>query len=152
MFARINQFLTIETAFLMTANPSEKPMDSIEIPTEISSDAEIIIDPASAPKEATDSLFAAIEADTSDTTEFKTTSKAILYTYQPGDAYKQIDNKSDVKILVLKQIYDSELSVKKRGEGLLVVFYEGEPIVEMRGIEFIQTENGVSPIENWMFT
>jgi hypothetical protein len=53
--------------------------------------------------------------------------------------------------LILKQIYDSELSVKRRGEGLFVVYYEGEPIVEMRGIEFIQTENGVAPIENWMF-
>ncbi len=133
----------------MTANPSEEPMamDSIEI----TPDSELIIEPTStdAPKEVSDSLFDdGIEAEKTS----EETSEAILYTYQPGDAYKQIDNKSEVKILVLKQIYDSELSVKKRGEGLLVVFYEGEPVVEMRGIDFIQTENGVSPVENWMFT
>jgi hypothetical protein len=148
MFASLNPILTTKTAFLMTVNPSKESTTTDSL--ELSSDTEIVIDSTSNSKEVANSLFdPSIESDTA---EPKATSEAILYTYQPGDEYKKIDNKSDVKILVLKQIYDSELSVKKRGEGLLVVFYEGEPIVEMRGIEFIQTENGVSPIENWMFT
>jgi hypothetical protein len=131
----------------------EIKLDSPEIPVSTSLDSasvdqEIEINASEqddAPKEVLDNLF-------DEGNESEGVAQTTLHTYQPGDPYKQIDNQSDLKVLVLKQIYDSELSVKKRAEGLLVVFYEGEPIVEMRGIDFIQTENGVSPIENWMFT
>jgi len=74
-----------------------------------------------------------------------------LYIYRAGEPKKVIDDgDGGVNILVLKEIYDSELSVKKRADGFHVVYYEGEPIVEMRGIGYLQTENGCAPIENWM--
>ncbi len=74
-----------------------------------------------------------------------------LYVYRAGEPKKTIDDgDGGVNILVLKDIYDSELSVKKRADGFHVVYYEGEPIVEMRGIGYLQTENGCAPIENWM--
>jgi hypothetical protein len=124
-----------------TVSDSTSVSDSVSLDPQI----EICADEVNTPKEILDNLF-------DEGNEAEAVDKAALFTYQPGDPYKQIDNKSDLKVLVLKQIYDSELSVKKRGEGQLVVFYEGEAIIEMRGIDFIQTENGVSPIENWMFT
>ncbi len=74
-----------------------------------------------------------------------------LHVYRAGEPKKVIDDgDGGVNILVLKEIYDSELSVKKRADGFHVVYYEGEPIVEMRGIGYLQTENGCAPIENWM--
>ncbi|MGQ9865561.1 MAG: hypothetical protein ACUVSQ_04645 [Pseudanabaenaceae cyanobacterium] len=74
-----------------------------------------------------------------------------LYVYRVGEPKKVIDGgDGGVNILVLKEIYDSELSVKKRADGFHVVYYEGEPIVEMRGIGYLQTENGCAPLENWM--
>ncbi len=74
-----------------------------------------------------------------------------LYVYRAGEPKKVIDNgDGGVNILVLKEIYDSELSVKKRADGFHVVYYEGEPVVEMRGIGYLQTENGCAPIEHWM--
>ncbi|MDX1978543.1 MAG: hypothetical protein SFT94_12795 [Pseudanabaenaceae cyanobacterium bins.68] len=104
------------------------------------------LDQSNAPGEI-DNLFA--EGDQPDATSDR---EPTLHTYKPGDPYLKINNQSPIKILVLKQIYDSELSVKKKGDDLKVVYYEGEPIVEMRGIDFIQTENGVAPLENWMFS
>lgn len=104
------------------------------------------LDPHTSPGEI-DNLFAE-----SDQPEATTGHEPTLYTYKPGDPYLKINNQSPIKVLILKQIYDSELSVKKKADGLKVVYYEGEPIIEMQGIDFIQTENGVAPLENWIFS
>ncbi|NJK59299.1 MAG: hypothetical protein HC918_02205 [Oscillatoriales cyanobacterium SM2_1_8] len=96
-----------------------------------------------------DSLFEDFEG--TDEASGQQTATNDLYVYRAGEPKKLIDDgDGGVNILVLKEIYDSELSVKKRADGFHVVYYEGEPIVEMRGIGYLQTENGCAPIENWM--
>ncbi|HAN46457.1 MAG TPA: hypothetical protein DCQ32_07890 [Cyanobacteria bacterium UBA8156] len=104
---------------------------------------------APAPNGNFDSLFDDGVEDGDDTPPSAPTND--LYVYRAGEPKKVIDDgDGGVNILVLKEIYDSELSVKKRADGFHVVYYEGEPIVEMRGIGYLQTENGCAPIENWM--
>lgn len=74
-----------------------------------------------------------------------------FYHYSPGDGYDRIDDESGVDVLVLKQILSSEVNVAMRiSDGFLVVAHNGKAIVEMRGIDYIQTEDGCFRVEDWL--
>ena len=73
-----------------------------------------------------------------------------IFVYRPGDGLLRIEDTAGVNILVLKQIHREQIRVNIRPDGFLVVTYLKKAIVEMRGIDYIQTDEGVFPVEDWI--
>jgi hypothetical protein len=73
-----------------------------------------------------------------------------IFVYCPGDGLLRIEDNAGVNVLVLKQIHRDQIRVQIRTDGFLVVIYQRQPIVEMRGIDYIQTDQGVFPVEDWI--
>ncbi len=73
-----------------------------------------------------------------------------FYIYSPGDGHKYIDDESGLDTLVLQQIHSTEITVNRREDGFLIVNYKGQSIVEMRGVDLIQTTDGCYRIEDWL--
>jgi hypothetical protein len=70
-----------------------------------------------------------------------------FYIYQPGDGYDRIEDEGGTDTLILKQIWRQEVTVKLREDGFHIVSYKDKPIVEMRGVDYIQTEDGCWSID-----
>jgi hypothetical protein len=72
-----------------------------------------------------------------------------LYIYNIGDTSMHIDDPSGTDILVLKQISAKEVTVAEQ-DGFLVVTYKERAIATIRGIDYIQTEDGCFRVEDWL--
>ncbi|MEE3717450.1 hypothetical protein V2H45_11870 [Tumidithrix elongata RA019] len=70
-----------------------------------------------------------------------------FYIYHPGDGYDRIEDEEGTDTLILKEIWRNEVTLKLREDGFHIVFYKGEPIVEMRGVDYVQTEDGCWSVE-----
>jgi hypothetical protein len=70
-----------------------------------------------------------------------------FYVYQLGEGYIRIEDEAGTDTVILKQIWRNEVTLKLRDDGFHIVLHNGEPIVEMRGIEYIQTEDGCWSVE-----
>ncbi|AFY69243.1 hypothetical protein Pse7367_0943 [Thalassoporum mexicanum PCC 7367] len=73
-----------------------------------------------------------------------------IFVYRPGDGLLRIEDAAGVNTLVLKNIHHDQIRVNIRPDGFLVVTYCKKAIVEMRGIDYIQTNEGVFPVEDWI--
>ncbi len=73
-----------------------------------------------------------------------------FYTYSVGDPYRTIDDHNGTDLLMFKDATSREIVIEKRDEdNFCVIFYKGEPVLEMRGVEYIQTADGVFSLERW---
>lgn len=70
--------------------------------------------------------------------------------YVPGDNFKVIDRELGINTLRLKQIFSREVAVTFLADNWLSIAYRGEPIVKMRGVESIQTDDGCFSIFHWL--
>ncbi|MBD1832728.1 hypothetical protein H6F61_08450 [Cyanobacteria bacterium FACHB-472] len=73
-----------------------------------------------------------------------------IYVYSPGDGFDTIEDESGTDILRLKHILSNEVSVDFAIGGWLCVSYRDQPIVKMRGVEFIHTEDGCFTVAQWL--
>lgn len=73
-----------------------------------------------------------------------------FYNYSVGDSYLTIDDQDGTDLLMFKDATSREIVIEKRDEdNFCVIFYKGEPVLEMRGVEYIQTADGVFSLERW---
>ncbi|MEO0540241.1 MAG: hypothetical protein AAFZ80_05165 [Cyanobacteria bacterium P01_A01_bin.105] len=70
------------------------------------------------------------------------------YVYQPGDSCDVIDEGYD--LLWLQKIRLTEISVSATRHGKVQVSYNGQPIIRMRGIGLIRTEDGCFSLDHWL--
>ena len=70
------------------------------------------------------------------------------YVYQPGDGCDVIDEGYD--LLWLQQIRLKEISVNATRNGKVQVCYQGQPIIRMRGVDLIRTEDGCFSLDHWL--
>jgi hypothetical protein len=74
-----------------------------------------------------------------------------FYYYALEDGYVRIDDAAGTDVLVLKQILSNQVTVAMRiSDGFMVVSCNGKPIAEIRGIDYMQTEDGCFRIEDWL--
>ncbi|MEO1401951.1 MAG: hypothetical protein AAFV72_11975 [Cyanobacteria bacterium J06635_1] len=71
-----------------------------------------------------------------------------VYFYHPGDGCDVIDNSAD--LLWLEQIHLDEITVNPTRNGKVQVSYQGQPILRMRGVELIRTEEGCFSLDYWL--
>jgi hypothetical protein len=64
------------------------------------------------------------------------------YIYRPGDGCDVIEDEAGINMLWLQKIYWHEIALNPTRHGKVQVSYQGQPIIRMKGIEFIRTENG----------
>ncbi|NJK34418.1 MAG: hypothetical protein HC919_05395 [Oscillatoriales cyanobacterium SM2_2_1] len=82
--------------------------------------------------------------------EADSTTKHNFYNYSVGDSYLTIDDQDGTDLLMFKHATSREIVIEKRDEdNFCVIFYKGEPVLEMRGVEYIQTADGVFSLERW---
>jgi len=65
-----------------------------------------------------------------------------FYSYKKGDEYLQIIDEGGTNILILHDIHSDEITVKKRQDDFYVVLLDSMPIIEFRGIQYIQVSDG----------
>lgn len=70
------------------------------------------------------------------------------YVYQPGDGCDVIDEGYD--LLWLQRIHQQEVSVNETRNGKFQVSYQGQPIIRMRGIDLIRTDDGCFSLDHWL--
>ncbi|MEL6327867.1 MAG: hypothetical protein AAFQ61_13305 [Cyanobacteria bacterium J06626_23] len=70
------------------------------------------------------------------------------YVYQPGDGCDVIDNGYD--LLWLQQIRMKEIAVSATRHGKVQVSYRGQPIIRMRGVDLIRTDDGCFSLDHWL--
>ncbi|GEM_PF-268833 len=73
-----------------------------------------------------------------------------LYVYAPGDGVDIIEDEGGTDVLKLVQILSHEVELKPHEADQLWVFYKGDLIVKMRGVEYVETEDGRFPVEHWL--
>ncbi|NEP19716.1 MAG: hypothetical protein F6J97_22975 [Leptolyngbya sp. SIO4C1] len=71
-----------------------------------------------------------------------------LYFYHPGDSCDVID--SNVDMLWLERIHLEEITVSPTRNGKVQVSYQGQPILRMKGVELIRTEEGCFSLNYWL--
>jgi hypothetical protein len=72
------------------------------------------------------------------------------YIYQPGDICTVIDDYEGFNLLWLRQIQPNEISLRLTRNGKIQVSYQGQPVIRMRGIDLIRTENGCYSLDYWL--
>jgi len=65
-----------------------------------------------------------------------------FYIYRPGDGVDRIDDVGGLDTLILKEIYRKDIALVPIENNYVAVFWRGELIVRMRGVDFVQTEDG----------
>ncbi|MEO1590558.1 MAG: hypothetical protein AAFU71_04610 [Cyanobacteria bacterium J06632_22] len=70
------------------------------------------------------------------------------YVYQPGDSCDVIDEGYD--LLWLQKISQQDVSVSQTCHGKFQVSYQGQPIIRMRGVDLIRTEDGCFSLDHWL--
>lgn len=70
------------------------------------------------------------------------------YVYQPGDSCDVIDEGYD--LLWLQRIRQQEISVSATRNGKFQVCYQGQPIIRMRGVDLIRTDDGCFSLDHWL--
>lgn len=73
-----------------------------------------------------------------------------LYVYCPRDGFDIIEDESGIDVLHLQGIFSDDVEVNFVIGGWLCVYYRGQPIVKMRGLEYIQTEDGRFSVVRWL--
>lgn len=72
------------------------------------------------------------------------------YVYKPGDGCDVIEDQDGINLLWLRQIEPSEISLNHTRNGKVQVSYNNQPIIRMRGVELIRTENGCYSLDYWL--
>ena len=70
------------------------------------------------------------------------------YVYQPGDVCNVLEEGYD--LLWLRQIRLQDISVVPTRNGKVQVSYQGKPIIRMRGVDLIRTEDGCYSLDHWL--